>query len=237
MSDVRLFLAKTKVVIRRHYPKFLFFILGNLATLVIIGSMIELQHTNTAMPYRKGAITIKWLPPTVTHYSQAIERQANKYNIDAQFVAIIMTLESGGYTKADSGVAKGLMQVTDPTGTDIAKMYLKKPVRSYDLFDPQTSIEFGVAYIAHLRDTLCDYTDGPSWDRCAEVIATGYNGGPGAAIKLIKGNGIQANETLIYSRNAFNMWREKSASKSPTFDRWQAAGGQRLIDAAKKEQK
>jgi hypothetical protein len=41
---------------------------------------------------------------------------------------------------------------------------------------------------------------------------------------------------VIYSRDAFNMWRERHAGNSPTFDRWKERGGQRLIDAAKKNQ-
>jgi len=209
--------------------------IGAAVTLVIIEGIVQVNFHETPLPYQKSSAATAWLPSTVKKWAPEIDRQAKKYNIDANFVAIILTLESGGYSQADSGVAKGLMQVTDPTGKDIAKMYLKKSVKHYDLYDSKTSIEFGTAYLAHLRTTLCDYSDGPSWDSCVEAIAAGYNGGPGAALNLINGKGLTDTQTIIYSRNAFNMWRERGAKTSPTFDRWQEAGGQRLIDAAAKE--
>lgn len=195
-----------------------------------------MENDKTPMGFQQKGITIAWLPKTVQHFAPEIEKQAARYDIDANLVAIIMTLESGGYTKADSGVARGLMQVTPPTAGDIAKMYLKHPVKEYDLFAAKTSIEFGTAYLAHLRTMLCGKVGEITPSECAEAIAAGYNGGPGAALQLIKGNGLKANETLFYSRNTYNMWREQKASTSLTFERWKEAGGQRLIDKASKEQ-
>lgn len=196
-----------------------------------------IKQEEKPLTYRSG-LTTAWLPDTVKHYQQEIEQQAKVYDIDANLAAIIMTLESGGYSRADSGVAKGLMQVTDPTGKDIAAKFLHTPVDKYDLYDAKTSIEFGAAYLRHLRDTFCDADDSADGgNACVEAIAAGYNGGPGAAINLLEGNGLKASETIIYSRNAFNMWRERNASSSPTFDRWKEAGGQSLIDKAEKEQR
>lgn len=180
---------------------------------------------NSSLLYQSAGVTISWLPSTVTHYKSDIETMARRYDIDANLIAIIMTLESGGYSRANSGVAKGLMQVTDYTGGDIAKKFLTSPQSTYDLYNPKTSIEFGAAYLAHLRDTFCEPSDGPSWNACVEAIAAGYNGGPGAAISLISGKGLTASETVIYSRNAFNMWRERESETSPTFDRWKEASG------------
>lgn len=195
-----------------------------------------IEHHEVALP-ASGSLTIGWLPSTVTRFRSDIETQARRYNIDPDFVAIIMTLESGGYTEADSGQATGLMQVTPYTASDIAQKYLLQPTKKYDLQQPGTNIEFGVAYLAHLRNVFCDYKDGPTWDSCVELVAAGYNGGPGAANQLFLGNGLKATETVIYSRNAFNMWRERNAKTSPTYDRWCDAGGQSLIDVAKKETK
>lgn len=195
--------------------------------------MIEQQKV--ALPYVSTGITITWLPQTVTRFHGDIDTQAKRYNIDPNFVAIIMTLESGGFTKADSGQATGLMQITPYTATDIATKYLLQPAKKYDLKDPHTSIEFGVAYLAHLRNTFCDYKDGPSWNACAELIAAGYNGGPGAANSVFKNEGLSDVETATYSRNAFAMWRERHAKSSPTYDRWLDAGGSSLVEKAKKE--
>ncbi len=159
---------------------------------------------------------------------------AKKYNVDPDMIAIIMTLESGGYSQAVSGDdAKGLMQVTPLTAGDIASKYLKQPVKSYNLLDPRTSIEFGAAYIAYLRNTFGNVSQGPTWDSTVELVAAGYNGGPGAAFDLEKGRGLTDTQTVVYSRDAFNMWRERHAATSPTYDRWLERGGSTLINEAK----
>jgi soluble lytic murein transglycosylase-like protein len=148
-----------------------------------------------------------------------------------------MTMEYGGYAKAESEVgAKGLMQITPTTASDIAKRYLKKPVTTYDLNDPRTSIEFGTAYMAMLRDEFGEQNQGPSWNYTIELIAAAYNGGPGTAGKFYRGEGITDTQTVIYSRDALNMWRERHAKTSPTYNRWLERGGTRLIDLATTEQ-
>ena len=75
----------------------------------------------------------------------------------------------------------------------------------------------------------------PTWNTTVELLAAGYNGGPGAANSVEQGKGLRDTQTVIYSRDAFNMWRERHSAKSPTFDRWKERGGFRLIDKAKTE--
>jgi hypothetical protein len=145
-----------------------------------------------------------------------------------------MTIESGGYAKAESPAgAVGLMQVTPATAKEIASKHLKTPRKSYDLKDPRTNIEFGTAYLAYLRDMFAESSQGPSWDETAEAVAAGYNGGPLASLHLEQGKGLHDPQTVVYSRDVFNMWRERHASSSPTFDRWKERGGSDLIDQAK----
>lgn len=206
-----------------------------LAVLIFLGFTM-MTHTEMPLGYDTKGITIRWLPETVLHHRADIESFGKSYNLNANLIAIVMTLESGGYTRADSGVAKGLMQVTDYTGSDIAAKFLKSPRKTYDLYNAKTSVEFGAAYLARLRGTFCDENDHRNADRCVEAIAAGYNGGPGAAIDLLNGKGLADMQTVIYSRNAMNMWRERDAETSPTFDRWKEAGGQSLIDNARQEQ-
>jgi len=179
-----------------------------------------------------SAITSPWLPATVKRWQAPIDEMARKYSVDPDLIAIIMTLESGGYAKADSGVAQGLMQITPPTARDIATKFLKQPAKTYNLWNPRTNIEFGTAYLAYLRDQFGAADQSPSWNSTVELIAAGYNGGPGAASSLEQGKGLHDPQTIIYSRDAFNMWRERHASTSPTFDRWKERGGSRLIDLA-----
>ncbi|MBX6333885.1 transglycosylase SLT domain-containing protein [Candidatus Saccharibacteria bacterium] len=186
---------------------------------------------------KDSRVSIPWLPDTVKRWEDIFNEMGRKYNINPNLLAIITTLESGGYTKAVSPAdAQGLMQVTPPTAKDIARKYLQEPRDSYDLTDPHTNIEFGAAYLAFLRDEFGEPSQGPSWDYTVELIAAGYNGGLGAAGKLYRGEGLTSSETVVYSRDAFNMWRERHAKTSPTFDRWLERGGQRLIDQAREEQ-
>lgn len=213
-----------------------------LATGVVIAligvGIVRLAYLNQ-VPIRPQAdhVASYWIPPTVRHWDKQINANAKKYNIDPTFIAIIMTMESGGDPKAHSSAdAEGLMQITKPTAQDIASKYLKKPVSRYDLKNPDTNIEFGTALLVKLRDTFGTAQQGPTWNNTVELVAAGYNGGPLAASHLEEGKGLHDPQTVIYSRDAFNMWRERYQKDSPTFNRWKERGGSRLIDAAKKDQ-
>lgn len=200
--------------------------------------MTLVKDNQTPLKPESSSITSPWIPETVKQYEKDIDDMAKRYNIDPNLIAIIITMESGGYPKAKSEAdAKGLMQVTPPTAGDIASRYLKDPVKKYDLFDPRTSIEFGTAYLAVLRDEYGTAKQGPSWDSTVELIAAAYNGGFGAANAIEKGEGLNDAQTVVYSRDAFNMWRERHAQKSPTFERWKERGGIELIEKAEAAQK
>jgi hypothetical protein len=190
------------------------------------------HNKRTPLAAESTAITTPWIPPTVKQWHDTIETMAKRYNVDPNLIAIIMTMESGGYAQADSGQAQGLMQITPGTAHDIATRYLKQPVQLYDLKNPTTSIEFGTAYLAKLRDLYGTPDQGSSWMGTVELIAAAYNGGFGAANSLEQGQGIHDTQTIVYSRDAFNMWRERYAKDSPTFDRWKERGGITLLDNA-----
>jgi len=203
-----------------------------------VGIVTLVKDNQTPLKPESSSITSPWIPETVKQYEKDIDDMAKRYNIDPNLIAIIITMESGGYPKAKSEAdAKGLMQVTPPTAGDIASRYLKDPVKKYDLFDPRTSIEFGTAYLAVLRDEYGTAKQGPSWDSTVELIAAAYNGGFGAANAIEKGEGLNDAQTVVYSRDAFNMWRERHAQKSPTFERWKERGGIELIEKAEAAQK
>ena len=206
------------------------------AGLVIVGGFLFMERESSLpLTPKTSALQANWIPKTVKRWSRQIIHFGELYKVDPDLIAIIMTLESGGHTKANSGVAKGLMQVTDYTARDIAAKHLRSPQSKYDLYDPATSIEFGAAYLSHLRDILCVPRDGLSDNECVELVAAGYNGGPGAAGRLFRGEGLTDMETVSYSRDAYNMWRERQSQTSPTFERWRDRGGQILIDAAEAE--
>jgi soluble lytic murein transglycosylase-like protein len=210
---------------------------GSLIVLAGVGIVTLLNHSRLPLKPEASTITSPWIPSTVKHWQGPINEMARKYKIDPNLVAIVMTVESGGGAKAGSEAdAHGLMQITPPTAKDIAAKYLKKPVTKYDLWDPRTNIEFGTAYLALLRKEFGTWQQGPTWNSTVELIAAGYNGGPVAANHVEQGKGLHDTQTVIYSRDVFNMWRERHAGSSPTFDRWKERGGSRLIDAAKAQQ-
>lgn len=201
------------------------------AILAIGGVFIvqEVQNMPQPLRYQDKGVTIQWLPQSVKRWSKDMDTMGKKYNVDPNLLAIIMTIESGGNPKANSGVATGLMQITKPTSRDIASKYLQKPVSRYNLEDGPTSIEFGAAYLAMLRK---EYTQGNSdleTMYTAELVAAAYNGGFGAANAIEAGEGINDTQTIVYSRDVFNMWRERHAAGSPTFNRWLERGASRLL--------
>lgn len=204
--------------------------------IIIFVGINFIQNIKTPLGPESSGVTTAWLPSTVQRWQDPINEMSKKYDIDPNLIAIIMTLESGGYSKARSEAgAQGLMQIIPPTAKEISIKFLKKPQTKYNIKDPRTNIEFGTAYLSYLRDEFGTAKQGPDWNSTVELIAAGYNGGTLASNKLEKGLGIRSPQTVIYSRDAFNMWRERHASQSPTFDRWKERGGFRLIDMAKAE--
>lgn len=204
-----------------------------LLVLVVVKGVSALHSIPTPVPYQPAGITATWIPDTVKHWSGTINEIAKKYNVDPNLIAIIITMESGGNAKAKSEAgAQGLMQIMPLTASDIARKYLDKPVEKYDMLDSKTNIEFGTAYLAFLRDYFTTDQPGPDSIATVELIAAGYNGGPGTAAALEKGEGLRDIQPVIYSRDAFNMWRERVSQTSPTFDRWKERGGSSLLTAA-----
>lgn len=210
------------------------FAAGVVIVLIGLGVTRYMHDHQTAIPYQAKGVDSPWIPSTVKHWDGTINEMGKKYNIDPNLIAIIMTMESGGYAKANSGEAQGLMQITPVTAKDIASKYLKKPVTSYNLWDPRTNIEFGTAYLAELRKLFQNPDQGPSWALTVEEVAASYNAGFIGGIHLQQGKGLHDEQALVYSRDAFNMWRERHTSDSPTFDRWKERGGTLLLQAAQK---
>jgi len=203
------------------------------AAIVIVGlSMVDTFKTQQVpLAPQVSGVSSPWIPESVKKWNPIISEMSAKYHIDPNFIAIIMTIESGGNQQAESGVgAQGLMQIMPGTAQDIAAKHLKKQMATYDIYDPKTNIEFGAAYLAYLRDEFGEKEQGPSWNATTELVAAGYNGGPGAAGNLNKGLGLESSETLSYSRDVYNMWRERNSQQSPTFNRWAERGGSSLLN-------
>lgn len=153
------------------------------------------------------AVNMDHLPAEVQQWRDSVLEVSQKYNIDANFVVAIMTVESRGNPSAVSEVgAQGLMQVMPYTAEDIAAKHLNQPITEYNLTEPHTNIEFGVAYLAYLRDQFGDSRQ----ERTVKVVAAGYNGGPGAAMQLQKGQQLHP-ETADYIEKVAQLWRERKS--------------------------
>jgi len=108
-------------------------------------------------------------------YQTFIVKYSLKYGVDPALVAGVILQESRFNPSSVSGAgAQGLMQFMPGTAATMAKETGHWP--NYDIFDAETSVEFGAA---HLRDLLVKYNGS------VELALFGYNAGTGNADKAI----------------------------------------------------
>ena len=139
----------------KNYNVFFRFLLIFSSTLVflaflILGHKLVLKTILYPLPYKE----------TIFNYSR-------EYGLNNALIYAVIKTESNFKPKAVSEKgAKGLMQITDKTGEYISRM---KKIKTYDLFDEQTNIEFGCYYLAYLIK---------SFDS-EELAVIAYNAGEG----------------------------------------------------------
>lgn len=106
----------------------------------------------------------------------AIVREAQRNNVDPMLVIALIRCESSFNNYAVSHVgAMGLMQVMPATGTYLADKAGFRLGRSTNLFDSETNIELGTAYLADLITRF----------GTLEKALVAYNAGPGLAKKIL----------------------------------------------------
>lgn len=120
-------------------------------------------------------------------YTSFIVKYSNKYGVDPALVAAVIMQESRFNPKAQSYAgAQGLMQFMPGTAATMAKETGRWP--TYDIFDAETSVEFGAA---HLRDLLGMYGGN------AEMALYAYNTGTGSASKYISNPAAISNYSYV----------------------------------------
>ena len=149
------------------------------------------------------SITINLVPNHLdkrAHKYVGMVRQASrKYGVDESLILAIMQTESSFNPYAVSrSDALGLMQVVQHTaGKDVFRSQGKSgtPSRSY-LFDPQSNIDTGTAYLAMLNNVYLGGIENPTSRRYA--VITAYNGGAGSVLRVFSNDKIKA-ATIINS--------------------------------------
>ena len=106
----------------------------------------------------------------------AIVREARRNNIDPLLVVAVIRCESSFNNYAVSHVgAMGLMQVMPDTGKYLADKAGFQLGRSSNLFDAETNVELGTAYLADLIQRF----------GTVERALVAYNAGPGLARRIL----------------------------------------------------
>src|SRR3989344_4382265 len=125
----------------------------------------------TACAEFEAGNNLVWMPPVLDYYHGIIKREADLYGINPSIIPIMFLIESWFYSLADSGVAKGLGQITESTGKIIAE---RMGLGKYDLFNPETNIMMSTFWLSELLkehknidDAVCAYYT-TNYKRCGE---------------------------------------------------------------------
>lgn len=169
-----------------------------------------------------------WLPPSVTRFAPIIDAASLRHGVDANLIAIVILVESGGDPAAKSPAgARGLMQLMPETAAEIAakRGITHDPGR---LFDPAYNIDLGAHYLA--AQVRRFYTGYP--EATVSYAAGAYNGGPGRMRRHLEAGEPLPRETRRYREWVEGMWRERFHPRSSTYAAWYEAGGGRLVAGA-----
>ncbi len=107
------------------------------------------------------------------HHEATIRREASRNALDPAWVAAEIRAESIFDPRARSSAdARGLMQILPSTGATLARRLGVALPSAEALYDPDTNITLGTAYLRQLMDRF----GGKPY-----LVIAGYNAGPGAA--------------------------------------------------------
>lgn len=149
--------------------------------------------------------------PEVQRWSGSIDKWANDWELDPNFVATVMQIESCGDPQATSHAgAIGLFQVMP--------FHFQADDAPYK---PSVNAKRGLAYLRQGVDQLGS----------ERLALAGYNGGIGTAAA---GETYWAAETIRYVDWGESIYRDAKAGKehSPALDEWLAHGGVHLCNQA-----
>ena len=118
----------------------------------------------------------------IIKYSEYVEKYSKEYVVDKYLIYACIKAESNFNEKAESKKgAKGLMQLMDSTGQEIAKG-LNMTIDNDDLFEPEINIKLGTKYVSRM---LQKYEN-------TELALAAYNAGSGNVDSWINSGKIKA---------------------------------------------
>lgn len=123
--------------------------------------------------YSGAQLFIRFTHPLT--YEEYISVYARENTLDKYLVMAVVKAESNFDPEAHSGVATGLMQLTDETAQDLC-IKMKVPYSEIDLKKPKDNIRLGCYYLRQLIDKY----------RNIDVALAAYNGGPGNVNSWLK---------------------------------------------------
>ncbi len=166
----------------------------------------------------------------IEHWRGDLERVAAERHVDADLLAIVVLVESGGNPRAKSpSGALGLMQILPLTGRHIATERKLSGHADKRLSDPGYNLDFGAWYLGVQLAAFATPHDGA---RTVDLAAAAYNAGPNRLKRHLRGDDSLTSETERYMRWVGGMWRERNAARSDTYAAWWRAGGSRLVEEA-----
>lgn len=150
------------------------------------------------------------VPAEVAAWSPQIAAAAARHDLDPDFVALVVWLESNGRADARSSAgALGLMQLMPSTALAVAQRHGQPAPSEEDLLDPQRNLDLGCAHLAELADQLATEGLDPA---AAHRIAVVYNGGPRVLAAWQQGAALPQ-ETERYAAAIRDRWRAHLASR------------------------
>ena len=130
----------------------------------------------------KNAIMKKFY---IIKYSEYVEKYSKEFDVDKYLIYACIKAESNFNEKAESKKgAKGLMQLMDSTGQEIAKG-LNMTIDNDDLFEPEINIKLGTKYVSRM---LQKYEN-------IELALAAYNAGSGNVDSWINSGKVKADGT------------------------------------------
>lgn len=125
-------------------------------------------------------------------YHEMVEFYAARYQLPPELIFAVIERESAFNPRARSDAnAVGLMQIIPHEGGRAASRLVKKHAVTptlQELYDPQTNIQLGAAYLRLLLDTY--FSNIRDEDMRLAIVLAAYNWGPGNVLETLDDHGV-----------------------------------------------